>query len=95
MIFFDNEELLIAAVSDGLGSSKNSMDGAIIACKAIIDEIRNFKVLSDLQLLDGYIRKRWEEEIKKISNSIIDYRTTNSFIAVFKKDKKIIVRTMQ
>ncbi len=89
--FFDNEELLIATVSDGLGSSKNSMHGAIIACKAIIDEIQNFQVLSDLQLLDGYIRKRWENEIKQLSNSIIDYRTTNSFIAVFKKDKKIIV----
>ena len=83
---FENDEFLITTVSDGLGSSKNSLEGAQIACKSVIDEIQNFQISSELQFLNN--RKK---EIESISSSIGDYRTTNSFIAVFKKEKKIIV----
>ena len=88
---FENEYFLIVAVSDGLGSSKKSLDGAKIACKSVIEEILNFQILSDLQLLDGLIKTRWEKEVNQLAASFIDYRTTNSFIAVFKNEKKIIV----
>ena len=88
---FENDEFLITTVSDGLGSSKNSLVGAQIACKSVIDEIQNFQLSSELKFLNNKIKEKWEKEIKLISNSINDFRTTNSFIAVFKKEKKIIV----
>lgn len=88
---FENDEFLITTVSDGLGSSKNSLEGAQIACKSVIDEIQNFQLSSELQFLSNKIKERWKKEIESISSSISDYRTTNSFIAVFKKEKKIIV----
>ena len=91
MQVLDNDDLLIATVSDGLGSSINSLDGAKLACKTVIEEIMDLKLTSDLHLLNGNIKTRWEDEINKLSNSIKDYRTTNSFVTVLKKDKKIIV----
>ena len=88
---FENDEFLISTVSDGLGSSKNSLEGAQIACKSVIDEIQNFQLSSELQFLNNKVKERWKKEIESISSSVSDYRTTNSFIAVFKKEKKIIV----
>ena len=88
---FENDILLIAAVSDGLGSSKNSLQGAMIACRCVINEIWNFKLSTELSYLDTKIKENWLNEIKKQADAISNYRTTNSFIAVFKKDKKIIV----
>jgi serine/threonine protein phosphatase PrpC len=88
---FENDEFLITTVSDGLGSSKNSLEGAQIACKSVIDEIQNFQLSSELPFLNYKIKEKWKKEIESISSSVSDYRTTNSFIAVFKKEKKIIV----
>jgi len=88
---FENDECLIAAVSDGLGSSKNSLEGAIIACKSVIDEIQKIKLSSDLFILDKGIKEKWAKEVESKSNITSDFRTTNSFIVVFKRDKKIIV----
>lgn len=87
----ENEEVLIATVSDGLGSSKHSLDGAKLACKTIIEEVTNFKRTTDLHLLNEQIKRSWENEIYQISDFINDFRTTNSFVAVLKKEKKIIV----
>lgn len=88
---FENKEFLIVSVSDGLGSSKNSLQGAIIACKSVIDEIQEFKLSSELYILDKRIKEKWTKEVGEESTTVSDYRTTNSFVAVFKKDKKIIV----
>lgn len=88
---FENEELLIATVSDGLGSSKNSLEGAIIACLSVIEETRNLQIAYDLANLDSKIRAKWIKEIEKKSGNLSDFRTTNSFVAVYKKDKKIVV----
>lgn len=88
---FENDEFLITTVSDGLGSSKNSLEGAQIACKSVIYEIQNFQLSSELQILNNKIKENWNKEIELFSNSMSDFRTTNSFIAVFKKQKKIIV----
>jgi serine/threonine protein phosphatase PrpC len=88
---FENDEFLISTVSDGLGSSIYSLEGAQIACKSVIDEIQKFLLSSELQFLNNMVKERWKKEIESISSSVSDYRTTNSFIAVFKKEKKIIV----
>jgi serine/threonine protein phosphatase PrpC len=88
---FENDEFLITTVSDGLGSSKNSLEGAQIACKSVIDEIQNFQLSSELQFLNNKIKEKWKKEIESISQNVSDFRTTNSFIAVFKNEKKIIV----
>lgn len=88
---FENEDILIATISDGLGSSKNSLDGAKIACKAVIEQVQNFHDFSNLKLLDEFIRAQWKKEISEMSDSFTEFRTTNSFVAVFKKARKIIV----
>lgn len=87
---FENESFLIATISDGLGSSKKSSEGARIACKIVIDEIQNFQISSDLQILNTRIKTLWEKAIYQIADSFDDYRTTSSFVAIFKKQKKII-----
>ncbi|MCS4432846.1 protein phosphatase 2C domain-containing protein [Aquiflexum gelatinilyticum] len=87
----EDDDILIATISDGLGSSKHSLEGAKLACKTVIEEMMDFQLTSELQLLNEQIKTRWESEINKLSKSIKDYRTTNSFVAVSKKDKKIIV----
>lgn len=88
---FENDEFLITTVSDGLGSSKNSLEGAQIACKCVIVEIQKIQLSSEIQILNNRIKENWKKEIESISMNISDFRTTNSFIAVFKKEKKIIV----
>lgn len=88
---FENDDLLLATVSDGLGSSKNSLEGARIACKSVIDEIKIFQLSSDLSILGIRIKEKWTSEIVSKYETTIDHRTTNSFIAVFKNEKKIIV----
>lgn len=88
---FENDEFLIATISDGLGSSKNSLEGAQVACSIVIDEVQNFRLSSELEFLNVKIKDRWNNEIASISNQAKDYRTTNSFVAVFKKEKKVIV----
>ena len=88
---FENDDLLLATVSDGIGSSKNSLEGARIACKSVIDEIKNFQLSSDLSILGIRIKEKWTSEIVSKYETTSDHRTTNSFIAVFKNEKKIIV----
>ena len=51
---FENEEFLITTVSDGLGSSKNSLEGALIACKVVIDEIQIFDLSNDFYILNNH-----------------------------------------
>jgi serine/threonine protein phosphatase PrpC len=89
--FFENDEFLITTVSDGLGSSKNSLEGAQIACKCVIVEIQNFQLSSEIQILNNRIKENWKKEIESISKNMSDFRTTNSFVAIIKKEKKIIV----
>lgn len=88
---FENEDLLIATVSDGLGSSTRSLEGAKMACTSVIEVIKHFQLKSDLPVLNEQIKKHWENEIYKISDAINNFRTTNSFVAILKSGKKIIV----
>lgn len=88
---FEDEDYLIATVSDGLGSSKNSLDGARISCKCVIEGIQEFPITNNLAYLGNRIKDKWEKEIETLSVNVSDYNTTNSFVAVFKKDMKIIV----
>ena len=87
----ENDDILIVSVSDGLGSSKYSLEGAKLACDTVIEKLKDFQFTSDLQLLNEQIKTHWEGEISKLAHSYKEYRTTNSFIAVSKKEKKIIV----
>ena len=38
---FDNDTIFIGSVSDGLGSSLHSKDGAALACECVIDILKN------------------------------------------------------
>jgi serine/threonine protein phosphatase PrpC len=88
---FENNDLIVVAVSDGLGSSKKSLEGAMIACKIVIDETRTFKSFHNIISLGASIQENWNSKIEKENGEVADYRTTSTFVAVFKQEKKIIV----
>jgi serine/threonine protein phosphatase PrpC len=84
---FENENIFIGSVSDGLGSSVNSKDGARLACECVIDILKKQNSKVDFNTLSDKITKQWQQLIKQNNGLIKDYRTTNSFISVFKNEK--------
>jgi serine/threonine protein phosphatase PrpC len=92
LIVEDNDDCLIATLSDGLGSSLHSSEGAQIACRTIVDYFKNaLNQPFDTNCINEYILREWESRIREKSQVIADYRTTNSFVVVLKKTKRIIV----
>ena len=87
---FENETIFIGSVSDGLGSSLHSKDGARLACKCVIDilKIECFDV--DFNTLSNKITEQWQQLVEQNRGSIKDYRTTNSFVTVFKNEKIVL-----
>ena len=88
---FENDIHLIVSVADGLGSSLHSLEGARIACECVINAAQNWKIDQQLSELDLMIRKNWDNIIAQKDEGFKNYRTTSSFITVFKKDKKILI----
>lgn len=89
--FFEDDNLLVVAISDGLGSSKNSLEGAQEACKIVISEIKKIEEIEEINFLSETILYKWEKSIESKLGNAKDYRTTNSFIAVMKNSNKIII----
>lgn len=87
---FENETIFIFSVSDGLGSSIHSKDGAQLACKCVIDILKNKSSEVDFKKLSDKIIKQWQHIVEQNQGLIKDYRTTNSFVSVFKKEKTLI-----
>ncbi len=87
---FENERFFIGSVSDGLGSSLHSNDGARLACECVIDILKKENSEVDFNTLSDKITKQWQQLIEQNSGLIKDYRTTNSFISVFKNEKIIL-----
>lgn len=87
---FENETIFIGAVSDGLGSSLHSKEGARLACECVIDILKKEVSVIDFNTLSDKITKQWQYLVEQNNGLINDYRTTNSFVSVFKKEKIII-----
>jgi serine/threonine protein phosphatase PrpC len=87
---FENDILFIGSVSDGLGSSLHSKDGARLACECVIDVLKNENSEIQFNILSDKIKKKWQQLIEQNDGRIKDYRTTNSFVSVFKNEKIII-----
>lgn len=87
---FDNDTIFIGSVSDGLGSSLHSKDGAALACECVIDILKNENSEVEFNTLSDKITKQWKHLVEQNNGLIKDYRTTNSFVAVFKKEKIIL-----
>jgi serine/threonine protein phosphatase PrpC len=87
---FENDTFFIGSVSDGLGSSLHSNDGARLACECVIDILKKENSEVDFNTLSDKITKQWKQLIEQNSGLIKDYRTTNSFISVFKNEKIIL-----
>lgn len=88
---FENNTIFIGSVSDGLGSSLNSNDGARLACECVIEILKNENSEVDFNTLSDKITKQWLHLVEQDNGLIKDYRTTNSFVSVFKKEKIILV----
>ena len=87
---FENDTSFIGSVSDGLGSSLHSKDGAQLACECVIDILKKENSEVDFNTLSDKITKQWQHLVKQNNGLIKDYRTTNSFVSVFKKAKTLI-----
>jgi len=87
---FENETIFIGAVSDGLGSSLHSKEGARLACECVIDILKKEVSVIYFNTLSDKITKQWQHLVVQNNELINDYRTTNSFVSVFKKEKIII-----
>ena len=87
---FENETIFVGSVSDGLGSSLNSKDGARLACECVIDILKSENLDIEIYTLSDKITKQWQHLVEQNNGLIKDYRTTNSFITVFKKEKIIL-----
>jgi hypothetical protein len=87
---FDNDTIFIGSVSDGLGSSLHSKDGAALACECVIDILKNENSEVEFNTLSDKITKQWKHLVEQNNGLIKDYRTTNSFVSVFKKEKIIL-----
>lgn len=87
---FENDTFFIGSVSDGLGSSLHSKDGARLACECVIDILKNENSEVDFNTLSDKITKQWQHLVEENNGLIKDYRTTNSFISVFKNEKIIL-----
>lgn len=87
---FENDTIFIGSVSDGLGSSLHSKDGARLACECVIDILKKENSEVDFNALSDKLTKQWQHLVKQNNGLIKDYRTTNSFVSVFKKEKILI-----
>lgn len=88
---FENDNSLIVAVSDGLGSARNSLEGAKEACKLVVSEIKKVDKIDIADSLIASIPDKWNKRIESKSGDPRDYRTTSSFVAVMKNLDKIII----
>lgn len=87
---FENDKIYIGSVSDGLGSSLFSREGARLACECVIDILKNENSEIGFNTLSDKITAQWQHLIEQNNGHIKDYRTTNSFISVFKNEKIIL-----
>ncbi len=87
---FETDTIYIVSVSDGLGSSLHSDEGAKLACGCVIDILANENSGVDFKNLSEKIVNEWQQLAKLKQGLIKDYRTANSFVAVFKKEKTIL-----
>lgn len=87
---FENDTFFIGSVSDGLGSSLHSNDGARLACECVIDILKKENSEVDFNTLSDKIIKQWQHLVELNNGLIKDYRSTNSFVSVFKNEKIII-----
>lgn len=87
---FENETIFIVSVSDGLGSSIHSKDGAQLACECVINILKKESSGVDFNTLSDKITNQWQHLVEQNNGLLKDYRTTNSFISVFKKEKIIL-----
>lgn len=91
ILIYEDNKLLITTVSDGLGSSINSLEGAQLACKVVVDYFREDDRSISPAFLSKTIPQEWKKLISERAGDRRDYRTTNSFVIILKHEKKIII----
>lgn len=90
IMVFEDDTIFIGSVSDGLGSSIHSKEGARLACKCVIDILKKKVSEIDFNTLSDKITKQWQHLVQQNNGLIKDYRTTNSFVSVLKNEKIIL-----
>lgn len=87
----ENERHLIVTISDGLGSSINSLEGASLACKVVGNYFKAPLQTLDPLLIKAVIPVEWDKIIRIKTGKRNDYRTANSFVIILKQERKIII----
>jgi serine/threonine protein phosphatase PrpC len=86
----EDDRILIATVSDGLGSSNNSHAGAELACRNVINQLQKCLDSSEYQSLGHLLPETWYSHVIQLNGPISSFRTANSFVAVMKREGKIV-----
>jgi serine/threonine protein phosphatase PrpC len=85
----ENNDFLVATISDGLGSADKSQIGAQIACDVVVNYFKSNRGIKSEKISES-ILSEWKRRIETKPLKIHDYQTTNSFIVVLKNENKII-----
>lgn len=87
--YFENDDIIIAIIADGLGSRNKSAYGARLICKLMVEELKYKKV--PLNPNDVVGSKKWHEFLEMSNLNCDDYCTTCSFALIDKKSKQIAI----
>ncbi len=85
--YFENDDIIIAVVADGLGSRKMSAHGARLICKLLVEELASMR--PPLSPKDLVSPKKWHEHLASKNLEIDDFCTTCSFAFIDKSSKQI------
>jgi serine/threonine protein phosphatase PrpC len=86
----ENNDFLIATISDGLGSACKSHIGAQIACDVVVNYFKSNKEINGEKISESILTE-WKRRIETKPLESRNYLTTNSFVVVLKNEMKIIV----
>ncbi|MBK6978908.1 MAG: protein phosphatase 2C domain-containing protein [Cytophagaceae bacterium] len=91
---FENDTIFVGSVSDGLGSSLYSKDGARLACECMIDILKNENSEVDFNALSDKITKHWQQLVEQ-NNGVIQGLQNNKFVLSVSKRKNNSCRTIR
>lgn len=85
---YEDSNLVILALADGLGSSRHSEVGSSLICRSIVREVK--KAYNDHRGLSPVdVLKYWYSFVTNRGYSPIDCQTTSSFVIINKDKKKV------
>ena len=87
--YYENDDIIVAIVADGLGSRTKSAHGARLICKLMIEELSEKRPpLFPAEIIGP---KKWQEHLESKNCNIDEFCTTCSFAIIDKLSKSVCV----